>query len=280
MYVWKQLTPSVPHELPFGLACGLTDTGPVRASNEDNFLIEPSLGLAAVADGMGGHESGEVASADALTWLAHYLRTYTQGHTTLNFRASNFDPVQTDPLATWTIDKLAHMTMLHDALEFTNQRMFQTNVDKRRGDGAGMGTTLTGLWQPGAGGPLYVFHVGDTRLYRLRNGVFTQLTRDHTMYQHALDAGMHDRLPSRNLLMQAVGPAADIRPDFHLEAVEPGDLFLLCSDGLHGTSSAAQIGAMLGTTRGQPLNVRCAQLIQMAKSDGSRDNITVLLIEC
>ena len=281
MYVWKQLSPSIPHELQFGLACGLTDIGPVRHSNEDNFLIDPALGLAAVADGMGGHDGGEIASADALTWLSHFLRATMFGTTSItNFRPSSYDPVLTAPQGEWTEDTVRAMVTLHQAVEFTNQRMYQTNVDNRRGDGAGMGTTLSGLWQASAGGPLLVFHIGDTRLYRFRDGGLTLLTRDHTMYQHALDAGMHDHLPSRNLLMQAVGPARDIAPDFFTELAAPGDLYLLCSDGLHGTSSDEQIGAALVATHGRSLKERCAQMIDMAKRDGSRDNITVLLIEC
>lgn len=280
MYVWKQLSPSIPHEFAFGLACGMTDTGTVRSSNEDNFLIDTSLGLFAVADGMGGHDSGDIASADALTWLGHYLASKLLAATKIsNFRASPFDPARTDPAADWCADKISAMTTLHDALEFTNQRMYQTNLDQRRSNGAGMGTTLTGCWQPYPHGPLLAFHVGDTRLYRFRGGCLTRLTRDHSMYQQALDAGLLHRLPNRNLLLQAVGPASDVQPDFFTAAVEPGDLLLLCSDGLHGCSSDAQIGAMLATTRGRTLHERCARLIEMAKADGSRDNITVLLIQ-
>ncbi len=168
---------------------------------------------------MGGHECGEIASSDALNWLVHFLRAKSLGTTKItNFKPSPFDPALMDPDASWIAEDRACMITLHDALELTNQRIYQTNVDQRRTTGTGMGTTLTGCWQPRAGGPLLVFHVGDTRLYRFRDGGLTQLTRDHTVYQQALDAGLHHRLPSRNLLMQAVGPAGDVRPDLFIAA--------------------------------------------------------------
>ncbi len=281
MFVWKQLSPSVPHDLPFGTACGMTDTGLVREANEDNFLIDPHIALAAIADGMGGHEAGEIASASALSLLLHFLREKSRSATAIpNFKPSPFDPVQCDPEARCSAAELASVTTLHHALEFTNPRLYQDNIDQRRPTGAGMGTTLTACWQPRAAGPVLVCHVGDTRLYRFRDARLTQLTRDHTVYQQALDSGMHHRLPSRNLLMQAIGPAGEVRPDLFLVDSEPGDLLLLCSDGLHGSSSNAQLGALLSSTIGLPLRERCARLIDLAKRDGSRDNITVLLIEC
>jgi serine/threonine protein phosphatase PrpC len=283
LYLWKQLSPSVPHRLDLGVAFGMTDTGTVRSSNEDNFLIDRKLGLVAVADGMGGHEAGEVASADALTALAHFIRASVEpdGDATVpNFKPSAFDPAQTDPDATWTDATMGAMIALHDAVEFANQRMYQTNLANDRGDGGGMGTTLTGLWQPAPDGPVFVFHVGDSRLYRLRRGQLTQLTRDQTMYQQAVDAGAVSHLPPRNLLLQALGPAPEIKPELQIQAVAPGDLYLLCSDGLYGASTDQRIAAVLAGASAGDLETSCAQLIEMAKQDGSRDNITAVLLKC
>ena len=283
MYFWKQLSPSVLHRLDLGVAFGMTDTGTVRSSNEDNFLIDERLGLVAVADGMGGHDQGEVASADALKALAHFLRASVEsnGDATLpNFKPSAFDPAQTDPDATWTDATMGAMIALHDAVEFANERMYQTNLANRRGDGGGMGTTLTGMWQPAADGPVFVFHVGDSRLYRYRRGELVLLTRDQTMYQQALEAGMVDHLPARNLLLQALGPAPDIKPELQTQAVAPGDLYLLCSDGLHGACDDARIAELLDASSAASIDKRCNLLIEAAKVDGSRDNITVVLIEC
>ncbi|HEX8610456.1 MAG TPA: protein phosphatase 2C domain-containing protein [Telluria sp.] len=261
----------------------MTDTGTVRPSNEDNFLIDASLGLVAVADGMGGHESGEIASAEALTSLAHFLRASTDPDSAAlatNFRASPFDPESTDPDALWSEATLASMVTLHDAVEFANQRMYQTNLANRRGDGGGMGTTLTGAWQPEPGAPLLVFHVGDSRLYCYRNGQLTQLTRDQTMYQDAVDAGAIENLPPRNLLLQAIGPSGDVRPELHIQAVQPGDLYLLCSDGMYGATPDERISALLAGVGPGELGDACKQLIAAALHDGSRDNVTVVLFHC
>lgn len=283
MYFWKQLSPSTPHRLAAGTAFGMTDTGTVRPSNEDNFLIDAGLGLVAVADGMGGHESGEIASAEALTSLAHYLRAATDpdsGALAPNFRASPFDPESTDPDAIWGEETLASMVTLHEAVEFVNQRMYQTNLAARRGDGGGMGTTLTGVWQAEPGAPLLVFHVGDSRLYLYRAGELTQLTRDHTMYQDAVDAGATENLPPRNLLLQAIGPSGDVLPELHIQAVQPGDLYLLCSDGLYGATADERIAAVLADARPGQLGDCCKELIATALHDGSRDNVTVVLFHC
>lgn len=278
MYVWKQLSPSVEHQLALGPAFGMTDIGTVRPSNEDNFLIDPDLGLLAVADGMGGHEAGEVASADALTSLADFIRA----RAALDQVGSNapFAPAACDPDTEWADASYEAMVTLHDALEFTNQRMYQTNLDNFHSDGGGMGTTLTGLWQPEAGGPALVFHVGDTRLYRWRKGNLVQLTRDQTMYQKAVESGLRQNLPPRNLLLQALGPSSGIKPELQTRPVTPGDLYLLCSDGLHGAIDDAQIAGVLGELQHEDLGATCAQLIEMAKLHGSRDNITVVLFQC
>ncbi|WP_222853082.1 PP2C family protein-serine/threonine phosphatase [Massilia genomosp. 1] len=283
MYFWKQLSPSTPHRLSAGTAFGMTDTGTVRPSNEDNFLIEAGLGLVAVADGMGGHDSGEVASAEALGSLARFLRASTapdSGVAPTDFRASPFAPEAADPQAHWSEATLASMVTLHDAVEFTNQRMYQTNLANRRGDGGGMGTTLTGVWQAEPGAPLLVFHVGDSRLYRYRAGQLTQLTRDQTMYQEAVEAGATENLPPRNLLLQAIGPSGDVRPELHIQAVQPGDLYLLCSDGMYGATSDERIAALLADAGPAQLGDCCKELIATALRDGSRDNVTVVLFYC
>lgn len=285
---WKQLSPSIPHHLDFGVAYGMTDTGTVRQANQDNFFISSELGLVAVADGMGGHDSGDIASADALNLLYQFIRAARQngdappdGDATVPaFRPSAFNPAQTDPEATWTDATMKAMITLHDAVEFANERMYQTNLANDQEEGSGMGTTLTGMWQVAPDGPVFVFHVGDSRLYCWRGGRLSQLTRDQTLYQQALEAGAPEPLPARNLLLQALGPAADIKPDLQTQVIMPGDVYLLCSDGLHGASDAEQIAAVMARATAANLGECCAQLIEMAKRDGSRDNITALLIRC
>lgn len=283
MYVWKQLSPSVELHLDLGLAFGMTDTGTVRRSNEDNFLIDPSLGLIAIADGMGGHESGEIASSDALLAMAQFIRASKprepgeDGASTLADQLAQ--PAQNDANFSTTDGTLSAMVTLYDAVEFANKRMYQTNVDLRRG-ATGMGTTLTGMWQPAPGAPVLIFHIGDTRLYRYRQGTLTLLTHDQTMYQHAVDQGFIGVMPPRNLLLQALGPACAVNPELMTQDVEPGDLFMLCSDGLHSASSDAQITTILAGASADRLGATCQDLIEQAKRDGSRDNITVVLFQC
>jgi protein phosphatase len=140
-----------------------------------------------------------------------------------------------------------------------------------------MGATLTGFWQCRPGGPLAVFHVGDSRLYRCRGGDVAVLTRDQTLYQQALEAGVGEDLPPRNLLLQAIGPTAAVAPDVALCAARPGDLYLLCSDGLYGNTPHAAIAQALAGAGAGSLDACCAELIALAKTHGSRDNITAVL---
>ncbi|WP_229506861.1 PP2C family protein-serine/threonine phosphatase [Pseudoduganella rivuli] len=284
---WKQLSPSTLHYLDMGVAYGLTDVGTVRDANQDNFFIAPDMGLVVVADGMGGHEAGEIASADAITLLHSFIQAAQSeappapsDATVPAFHASAFDPVQADPDATWTDATMRAMITLHDAVEFANDRMYQTNRANNQADGAGMGTTLTGMWQVAPHGPVFIFHVGDSRLYCFRHGRLTQLTRDQTLYQQALEAGMREPLPARNLLLQALGPAPGVKPDLQTQAMAPGDVYLLCSDGLYGNSTPESIANILSLASRDNLPQCCAELVAMAKRDGSRDNITAVLVRC
>ena len=100
------------------------------------------------------------------------------------------------------------------------------------------------------------------------------------MYQQALEAGAVENLPARNLLLQALGPSPDIKPELQTQAVSPGDVYLLCSDGLHGASSDLRIAEVLAAGAAGKLSACCERLIEMAKQDGSRDNITAVLLRC
>jgi protein phosphatase len=270
------LSPPRMHRLPAMLVFGATDIGPVRRTNEDNFLLDEGLGLAMLADGMGGHAAGEVASAGVLTELRAYLGLHA--HALPLASADGLKDI--DPDATWSDPAAGAVRLLHAAVTHANARLYEQNCARNRSDGGGMGTTLTGFWRAAPAAPLIAFHVGDSRLYRLRDGVLEQLTRDQTLYQQALEAGMLDRLPARNLLLQAVGPSRAITPEVRSHVVLPGDVLMLCSDGLHGSVPHGDIEGVLAGMREDRLEPACAQLIDMAKLNGGRDNITVVAALC
>ena len=265
----KQLTPSIYHRLAFGSAYGLTDVGLVRQSNEDNFLIDPLLRLVAVADGMGGHDGGEIAAVMALETLRDALAAVDPK------KSSPGDAA--DPDATWQDEHMPAIVAVHEAVDAANARVYGANVQSGLGEGGGMGTTLTGFWQSLPDGPLVVFHVGDSRLYRYRDGELAVLTRDQTMYQQALEAGVSGDFPPRNLLLQAIGPTATVAPDVKASMPRAGDLYLLCSDGLYGNTPHAAIENALAGAHAQSLEQCCHDLIALAKTHGSRDNITAVL---
>ena len=265
---------SGPHLLRDAVAYGLTDIGPVRSNNEDNFLIDDGLDLLAVADGMGGHTAGAFASAAALDALRECLAAGMAAP------APPLDLLAADPDATLADPTMPALALLHDAVAYANRRLFQHNQAREQADGTGMGTTLTGCWRPLAGGPLLVFHVGDSRLYRYRGGELTLLTRDQTWYQQALESGKVDDLPARNMLLQAVGPAPHVKPEIRLQAVQAGDVLMLCSDGLHGSVPYRDLVDVLHATSAQTLETDCCRLIALAYDYGARDNVTVLLALC
>ncbi len=262
MAEWKPLSPPQLHRLPLGVAFGRSVTGPVRPSNQDNLFISPELNLVAVADGMGGHAAGDIASAAAIELLCGHLAAAR------------------DPDATWPGAAAPALRTLREALAGANDTLYRRNAALGHGDGTGMGTTLTGMWQPAPHAPALVFHVGDSRLYCLRAGALTQLTRDQTLYQQAVDLGLPEPLPPRNLLLQAMGPGTPIEPELLAHDTAPGDIYLLCSDGLYGNSADADIAAILAGATADTLEACCVALLALAERDGSRDNITALLLYC
>jgi protein phosphatase len=247
---------------------GLSDTGDVRPHNEDGFLIDRALGLAVVADGMGGHMAGEVASAGALAALHAYLA---------GLPGDAGADAAADPDATAINQRWRHTAALLHAVERANSVLYAENRERGHADGSGMGCTLTGIQTVPGMDAFVSFHVGDSRLYRHRDGVLTQLTRDQTAYQLALESGAPGALPPQNLLLQAVGPAAVVTPDIALHEVQKEDVLLLCSDGLHGWVPHAELEQLLGQTS-MPLAALCGELIALAKRHSSRDNITALLL--
>ena len=267
------LSLSAYRRLAMGSAFGVTDPGLVRRANDDHFLIDDDLSLAMVADGMGGHADGALASAEAILAVRQFL-----------YASRNLAQAGQHAQAAANAPTNVHHThvrqILFNALAYANECLFSRNLARQFPEGQGMGTTLTGLWQLQQDGPLAVFHVGDTRLYRYRGHRLIALTHDQTLYQRAIDAGKTFNLPPPNLLWQAVGPYAAVEPDISLHAIEAGDMYLLCSDGLHGSVAHQAMEGILQQTARHQLDEACANLVALAKAGKSNDNITAVLIYC
>jgi len=246
-------------------AFGRTDVGRRRKINEDSFLVSSEASLYAVCDGMGGHNAGEVASRMAIDTIAAFIER------------SGVEKEITWP---WGLD--ANLSFdgnrLKTAIRLANARVFQA-ADNRE-DLTGMGTTVVALVVTGKA--MTIASAGDSRCYLVRGGELKQLTRDDSWVSAALGEGILnsddvEHHPLRNVITKAVGARDTIDLDVVEHDLEPGDLVLLCSDGLHGMINDQQISRILGAAR-DPLEDASARLIEAANEAGGRDNVTVVLL--
>ncbi|MBF0453809.1 MAG: serine/threonine-protein phosphatase [Magnetococcales bacterium] len=262
------------------MAAGKTDVGCLRTLNEDNLLIDEQLGLLIIADGMGGHSAGEVASAQVIRSICHSLqeaiKTPPQEITQTAPPQDNDTPQGDDEP---TIDRMPNpiVGMIRSAANAANSAINTINRAEDCADGTGMGSTLVGLWLPSFSEVPVIFHVGDSRLYHFRQGKMTQVTQDHSMYQRWLNMGGKGMAPAQNILLQAVGPTEHVTPDIHFKEMEQGDIILLCSDGLTGMVSIEAIQDTLATARSDNLDSVVDQLVEMAREGGGKDNISVIV---
>jgi protein phosphatase len=248
----------------FEFASG-TDTGRMRSGNEDAIALSPVHGIAILADGMGGYSAGEVASGIATTVFKDSFeegmaRLRTQGPDLLNKRSRQFQQLMIDSV------QRANIAILEAA---EAQPEYQ-----------GMGTTIVAAHLHR--GKLTVAHVGDSRAYRWRQGELTQITRDHSLLQEQIDAGVISEEFARsadykNLVTRAVGVSNAMEVEVHEHHVETGDIYLLCSDGLSDMLADEQIREVL-EQHGAELQAACDVLIQRANEQGGHDNISVILL--
>jgi len=239
-------------------AFGLTDVGRRRESNEDDFLLEPVRGVYAVADGMGGHAAGEIASHLAIDTIRELLD------------GSDRDLQDAEDAAAW----------LRDAVVEANRRICDSIRlhEERRG----MGTTVVALVH--SGDDAVVGHVGDSRGYLLRGDELLRMTSDHSWVNEQVKLGlMNDdaaqRHPMRNIVTRALGSRPDVVVDLTSVEAKPGDVFLLCSDGLNTMLSDDQIHEILVDHRRSPVSA-CRSLVDAANRNGGEDNVTVVVARC
>jgi protein phosphatase len=236
-----------------------THAGLVRPLNEDALGADPSSGLFVLADGLGGYNAGEVASVMAISAVLDRLSG------ALAASHDSDTPFAPDEAIYDTVAEI-NATIYNAAL---NSAAFE-----------GMATTLVIAWFLGE--RLWIAHTGDSRLYRYRGGELVQLTRDHSFSQELLDAGMVTEeearlLPAKNLVTRALGASADIEPEIQDVDVQPGDLVLLCSDGLTEMVGAYEIAGLLSIGE-DDTHESARRLVDLANESGGRDNISVLLI--
>ncbi|OHC78444.1 MAG: hypothetical protein A3G18_08925 [Rhodospirillales bacterium RIFCSPLOWO2_12_FULL_58_28] len=233
---------------------GLTDSGRKRPYNEDSFGMDAASGLLLVADGMGGHDAGEVASKMAVDNISEFLSRFNGGDGSRSATAA---------------------TAIGSAVSAACRKINDENKKNDCRDGTGMGTTIVGLWLLEDEKKAAVFHVGDSRVYRLRDHKLTQLTRDHTAYEQWMDEGGWGDPPKRNVIARALGPWPDAKADTRIEELLGGDVYLLCSDGLCNMVGDRYIELILCS---QPdLRSAASDLVTMANENGGKDNITVIL---
>jgi protein phosphatase len=266
------------------LACGQTDPGLARLHNEDAFRVDGDNGLYVVADGMGGHSHGEVASKIAVETIARTLRAPEPIRTTpipLPNRAAQSNhttPLPHHPSAA-TLPGAGlrpHSLRFRDAIRRAHDAMLNAIRDDLSLQG--MGTTVAGLLV--RDGIAAVAHVGDSRVYRLRGSEMRLLTRDHTWVNEQVMAGFltEDQArthPLRNVVTRALGGEAEVAVDVSEVELRKGDLYLICSDGLTTMLTDPEIKSRLAS--GKALDEICRSLIAAANERGGVDNITVVI---
>lgn len=240
-----------------------TDPGPVREHNEDSFLVDVDAGLFIVADGMGGHAAGEVASALAVDAIRDVL-----------LGAHDPDETRLDRAAPDTEEAIRER--LRYATNQASLRIRRAALDNPAH--TGMGTTVCVLMVDDD--LAHIAHVGDSRIYLLRDGRLQRLTRDHTVVQQEIDAGrltpkLARIVPHKNILTQSVGYHGPVEPDTATRPVRDGDVFIICSDGLTDPLDDEQITALCRDT---PVDQLAEKLTRSALEAGADDNVTTVVI--
>jgi len=244
---------------------GLTDVGKKRTENEDAFVVDPDLGVYVVCDGMGGHASGEVASAMTTEEIHAFFQNREDGDRSL--------PYQGEPGAT------AGELVISNAIQHANDKVYIAGMRDSKLEG--MGTTVVAVseWED----KLVVAHVGDSRIYRFRAGRLEQVTRDHSLLNHKIDLGELetqdeiDNFKHGNVIVRAIGLKDYVRPETALHERIAGDVYILCSDGLSDMVDDWSIENVMDANA-DDLDEAAQILVRMANDRGGKDNITAVLV--
>lgn len=235
----------------------ISDIGKVRKGNEDSWGAFPDVSLFIVADGMGGHKAGDVASKLAVETIYHVLRDRKQ-------------------LGDFQFEQISHY--LNDSIQKANLKIFAEG--KKNPSQAGMGTTIVVTWINNSNA--YIAYVGDSRAYLLRKKNLRQITSDHTLVNDYLTKGLLqlneiDQHPLRHVLSRAVGPQEQVEADVLNLPLQTGDILLLCTDGLSNMVSKDKMEEILNGP--EEIEIKNQRLINQAIESGGSDNVTAMLIQ-
>ena len=247
------------------LGFGRSDVGKKRGHNEDHLLLAPELGLFIVCDGMGGHAAGEVASKVAVDAINEFV-VLTSGDEEITWPFGLDENISYDG------------NRLKTAIRFANRKVLEAT--RERSEYEGMATTVAAVLVDGKSANLG--HVGDSRVYLVRDGRIDQLTSDHSWVNEQIQSGVisADQArshPLRNVVTRALGGKPDLQVDMQVHKIEPGDLLLLCSDGLTTMIADEDIARVIGEAGGD-VEKAARALVAAANTRGGEDNITVLLL--
>lgn len=247
------------------VAHGITDVGLQREHNEDCFAVAPDYDLFVVADGMGGHQAGDVASKLATEAIVQFFETVASEDVTWPF---SFDPSLSE-----------EENRLVTGIKLGNRQIVE--LGNKSSEHQGMGTTIVAALFSPRRGRLYVAHVGDSRAYRVREGNIEQITKDHSLVNDYLAAmpEMSDEQRSelpKNVITRALGMQEQVAVDLGSFDAQPGDVYVLCSDGLSGMVEDDELRDIVDTE--DELEDVCRKLVDTANENGGEDNVTVVVI--
>lgn len=227
-------------------AAGGSNIG-LRKNNEDSYYIDEGCGLLAIADGMGGHEHGQLASRIAVEQFANLTQEKCP--------------------ETFSLEAMQQLFMQANSAVFERQEALQSGI---------MGTTLTAVVIDG--NEMYLGHVGDSRLYLLQEGILQQLTMDHSYYAELIRQGtedVHIENRQKNVLLKALGPEQRVEGQYLQQTLKAGDMLLLCTDGLYNSLQPEEMQAVM--EQSADLSFAVQKLLKMALTCGASDNLTVIL---
>jgi serine/threonine protein phosphatase PrpC len=271
-------------------AASQTDLGKVREQNEDDCFVQVSSGggetsgLFIVADGMGGYKAGEVASKLAVQEIREILNPLFAPSSAQETIALPVLTGQEESHSTRQLPEMREVALIHERLKqaITKANEVIVGYGKAHREARGLGSTVTVALI--LGNNAYIANVGDSRTYLLRNDVLRPITKDHSLVARLVDAGhitpdqVYDH-PQRNLVYRSLGAGhSSVEVDVFYEALKPGDILLLCTDGLWEMTREAELKRILSS--GEPLESICQQLIDAANQGGGEDNITAVVVRC